>query len=164
MEKIGMEKTYDALVQYIREKLPDVHSGAESEDTPLPMPEKIIFGVADVSRYEQKILVTVTPQSMEEEDGTSADSGQAQKFVVGVICRGQKYDVLVRQMCRYAECIVQILRSGWSLGGNVSDLTVIRTDFYSDAGTVEKQATVAEIEISIKTSGRVTQEVDPFEN
>lgn len=163
MEQIGMEKTYYAVSQYIMDRLPKVLEEVQTDDTPLPMPEKIIFGVADVSRYEQKVIVTITPQSMEEEDGTSAESGQSQKFVIGIICRGRAYEVLVRQMCRYAECLAQIFRSGWSLGGKVSDLTVIRTDFFADAGTVEKQATVAEIEISVKTSGRIMQEVDPFE-
>ena len=122
-----MEKTYDAISQYIKNRLPKVLKKAQSDDTPLPMPEKVLFGVVDLSRYEQKVIVTITPQSMEEDDGTSAESGQSQKFVIGIICKGRTYEVLVRQMCRYAECLAQIFRSGWSLGGKVSDLTVIRT-------------------------------------
>lgn len=163
MEQIGMEKTYDAISQYIKNRLPKVLKEAQSDDTPLPMPEKVLFGVADISRHEQKVLLAIVPHSIEESEGTVGSAEQNQKFVVGIVCRGRAYDVLIRQMCRYAKAVAEVLRGGWSLGGAVLDVAVNRTDFYPDAGTVEKQMTVAEIEVTVRTEGGMPSETDPFE-
>lgn len=158
-----MEGTYKFLSDYIKEKLPEQLALLESADTPLPMPKKIVFGVADISRYEQKQLIVITPSSLTEEEGTVADFEQSQSFVVGIACKGMQYDVLVRQMCRYATAMLKILRKGWNLNGNSSDIKIGKTDFFPDAGTTEKQATVAEIEIEIETFADDSESEEVFE-
>lgn len=163
MEEIDIEESASFLCRYIREKLPSCLERLETEDTPLPMPEKVLFGVADISRHEQKVLLAIVPHSIEESEGTVGSAEQNQKFVVGIVCRGRAYDVLIRQMCRYAKAVAEVLRGGWSLGGTVLDVAVNRTDFYPDAGTVEKQMTVAEIEVTVRTEGGMPSETDPFE-
>ena len=159
-----MEKTYLALKAYIEEQLPGELGKLATEDTPLPMPDRIVFGVADLSRYEQKILCVITPESEDESGGTIADGEKEQSFTVGFICRGRSYDVLIRQMCRYALAFQQVMRGGWSLGGKVRNVAMGKTEYYPDAGTTEKQMTAAETSLLITAGGDVAGGHDPFDD
>ena len=159
-----MEKTYNALRKYIEEHLPAELERLATEDTPLPMPDRIVCGVADLTRYEQKVLCAITPENEDEGGGTIADGEKEQSFTVGFICRGRQYDVLVRQMCRYALAFQDIMRGGWSLGGEVRNVALGKTEYFPDAGTTEKQMTAAETSLLVTAGGSVAGGHDPFDD
>lgn len=150
---MDMEEIFTALKDLIVAKLPEYLSPMATQDTPLPSltSKDVVFGSIDLLKYRQNVLCAILPESTEDTEGTISDSGQQSKFTVAFVCRGQQYEVLVKQMCRYASAFHQMIVENYSLNKKVHNTEMGNTQFFYDAGTVEKQMTACEIDLTVLT-------------
>lgn len=112
--------------------------------------ENILIGSVDVSRHEAKTLCVIIPETAEITD-TDIGGGyeQATAFTVSFLFRGGKHPELVKKMEETADIFQKAVLSGYSLGRNVTDIEPGKTRFFYDCGTVERQATGLDIELTI---------------
>lgn len=112
--------------------------------------QNVLSGSIDLSRYEAKNLCLVIP---EETEITDTDIGggfeRETKFTVSFLFRGGKHQELVQRMEQTAETFQKRILGDYSLGQNVTDIAPGRIKYFYDCGTVEKQATGLEIELTI---------------
>ena len=157
---MNMEEIFTALKDLIVSKLPDYLTAMSTQDTPLPAltAKDVVFGSVDLLKYRQNVLCAILPESTEDTEGTISDSGQQSQFTVAFVCRGQQYEVLVRQMCRYASAFHKMIVENYSLNKKVQNTEMGNTQFFYDPGTVEKQLTACEIDLTV-----LTENDDDFE-
>lgn len=148
-----MENIYNGLKNFLLLALPAYLAPLADDATPLAAPTEkdIIFGVADVSRYENSLLCVITPDEQVEADGTIGSVTMQTTCIVSFLLRGASYPVLMRKMCRYAAAFRRALQTDASAGGAFQNAAVQKVDFFADAGTTEKQMTAAEITITVET-------------
>lgn len=157
-----MEEVFNALKRFIENRLPSKIKEFADGKTPMPQPSKIVFGVVDVSRVDGKVTCVIVPEDEEEQEATQTKGVKRATVTVSFICKGNKYDVLLRQMCRYAKAFEEIIRSDWNLGGEVNDAEIVRTDFFPDAGATAATAAASEIQVRIWTERAQDESLDPF--
>lgn len=149
-----MEQIYNALKNEIVKTLPEFLAEISDDKTPLPaiQEKNVVFGVVDVTRLSGKVTVAIIPNTQAEEEFDLDDYNQSSKFLVTFIITGDKYDVLVRQMCRYAAAFRKMILLDGSLDGEVFDTQIGERTFDVDAGTVSGTLTAVEIEITVFTT------------
>lgn len=112
--------------------------------------QNVLTGSIDISRYEAKNLCLVIP---EHTDITDTDIGggfeRETSFTVSFLFRGGKHTELVERMEQTAETLQKRILGDYSLGQNVTDITPGSIKYFYDCGTVERQATGLEIELTI---------------
>ena len=158
-----MEEAFEAVKKFIEEGLPARLEALASDDVPLPPPAKVAFGVVDLSRVEAKASCAIVPDRTAEDEPTLTRGTLSHTLTVGFICRGARYDVLLRQMVRYAEAFRVAVRSDWTLGGLVEKAELGGTEFFPDAGATNGTCTMAEVELTVQTSEAQAAGLDPFE-
>lgn len=128
----------EKLKELIAEKLPAVSE------------ENILIGSVDVSRHEAKNICVIIPETTEITD-TDIGGGyeQATALTVSFLFRGGKHTELVKRMEETADTFQKAILEGYSLGRNVTDIEPGKTRFFYDCGTVERQATGLDIELTI---------------
>ena len=146
-----MEQLLDGLKAYILATA-DFYTNEASEGVPMTAPTDIVIGQVDLLKQRSKVLVSLLPDTQTPTDeyveGTSADNS----ITVTFICRGQKPDVLARQMMRYAEAFKNSCFADNSLGGICDDNSIEQVTYYLDIGVIDNQATAAEITIILNKS------------
>ncbi len=147
-----METVYSNIKAFILSTLSDYLTDLQDDETPLnaPTENEIIFGVADLTRYENKLLCVITPDYQEETDGTIGSVNMRTSCTVSFLCRGYKYEVLMRQMCRYAIAFRRAVQNDYTLAGGFQNSAIEKIDFFADAGTTEKQMTACEIALTVE--------------
>lgn len=112
--------------------------------------QNVLIGSLDFSRYESKNLCLIIPESAEITDtniGRGFDCDTS--FTVSFLFRGGKHTELVKKMEDVAEQFQKEILGDYSLGQNITDITPGKIKYFYDCGTVEKQATGLEIELTI---------------
>ena len=161
-----MKIVYDAIKKFI---LTDMENPLKEMETiegefPLHDAKNIIYGTADLTRHEAKILVAIVPDSVKEDTG-SLDSGVIEGTVL--VCfafRGLPYTTLVERMETYAAAFRMALRSNPSLSDAVMNADIGTTEYYPDAGATHGTMTVAEIELTVRCEEKKADGIDPSEN
>lgn len=157
-----MEDICNAVKTFIESKLPEVLPDFTDSRTPMPPPANIVFGVANVSRVDGKIICAVIPGTQTERNGSLTKGAKDSTLSIDFFCQKDRYDVLMRQMCRYAKALEMIIRSDWTLGGAVDDVEITETDFSPNAGATDFTATACEVNIIVHTSRSQPGSFDPF--
>lgn len=110
----------------------------------------VLVGSLDISRYELKNLCLVIPESTKI---TDTDIGRGfnceTKITVSFLFRGENHPALIKRMEETAEKFQREILGDYSLGTNVTDIEPGEITYFYDCGTVEKQATGLEIELTI---------------
>ncbi len=158
-----MEEVFDALKCFIENNLPAKAAELADAETPMPAISRIVFGVVDASRVDGKITCVIVPEEEEEEEASQTKGRKVSTVTVSFICKGNKYDVLLRQMCRYAKAFEETVRSDWNLDGAVNNTVVTHTDFFPDAGATAATMTACETQLRIWTERDMDVSVDPFD-
>ena len=162
-----MEQIYSGLKQFVLSAPFECRLAELSdEDTPLSAPKEkdVVFGVADLSRYENPLLCVITPDAEEETDGAIGSVTMQTRVTVSFLCRGAQYPVLMRKMCRYAAAFRRAVQNDSTLAGLFEGAAFIKADFFPDAGTIEKQMTACEIELEITHTEHITADTDNTED
>ena len=156
-----MEETIDGIKRFILENVNEYASELADEETPMnAIDEKnIASGAVDLSRYAAKVVCAIIPESEEDTDEDIGAYTTRATFTIAFICRGYPQDVLVRQVCRYGAAFRRAALDDVSLAGAVEHSEIGERRFFTDAGTVEKQAVIVEIGLTVTTE----EEVDDFE-
>ena len=149
-----MEQLFKNIKDFILTTVNDVLPNFEDETVKLPKitDKQIVFGVIDGLKNQQDVVVSVLPESQEEaEEQFLCGVTMTNNFTVTFAFRGEKYDVLVKRMCRYVSAFKKALFLEPKLNNTVNDTELGIIKFYSDCGTVEKTMTAAEIDLNIYT-------------
>lgn len=156
-----MEEIFNSLKNFIEEKLPEKLNELQDEKTPLPPPAKILFGVADASRIEAKCTCVIVPDTLSEDDPELVKAKQYASLSVAFICQKNSYEVLVRQMCRYAKALRNAIRKDYTLNGKVLNVEIGNTNFFPNTGAVDGTMTACETELTIYENEKAIEK-DPF--
>lgn len=153
-----MENTCNAIKDCILNAMQPYLDAESPQDERLiiPQADAIIVGVADLSRYNQKVVCAIVPGKTEESEGNIADAEEEHSITVSFMFTGKEYPRLVSGMFRYAEAFKAMLRDNPSMGRQVLSTTIGSTEYFPDAGSIEKQMTAAEIELTVRTHKEVT--------
>ena len=159
-----MKIVYDAIKKFILTDMENPLKEMETKEGEFPLPDakNIIYGTADLTRNEAKILVAGVPDSVKEDTG-SLDSGVIEGNVV--ICfafRGLAYSTLMERMETYAAAFRMALRSNPSLSGAVMNVDLGTTEYFPDAGATHGTMTVAEVEVTVRVTEKKAEGIDPF--
>lgn len=153
-----MEEIFNYIKDFILSVVNPLLSEYEDETTPMNAIEdkNIIFGAVDLSRFDKsKNVCVVVPENEEEDDSEIGAYKISSGFTVSFLCRGEKQDVLVRQMCRYGAAFRRAVLDDLSLNGTVERAEIGRREFFTDAGTVSNQMTAVEISLSVETEDEI---------
>lgn len=152
-----MEEIFNYIKQFILSTVNGALSDYADDDTPMNAIESknIVFGAVDLSRYSSKIICAILPEEEEDDESEIGAYKIGSDFTVSFLCSGYAQEVLVRQMCRYGAAFRRAVLDDVSLGGTVESSTIGRRDFFSDAGTVEKQMAAVEISLSVVTEDEI---------
>ena len=152
-----MEEIFSNIKQFILNTVNGYITALADETTPMNaiLEKNIVFGSVDLSRYDSKIICSVLPESQEENEEEIGSYKITSDFTVSFLCRGYQQDVLVRQMCRYGAAFRRAVLDDVSLGQTVEQSEIGRRDFFTDAGTVEKQMTAVEIGLTVETEDEI---------
>lgn len=152
-----MEEIFNNIKQFILNTVNGYITALADETTPMNaiLGKNIVFGSVDLSRYDSKIICSVIPESQEENEEEIGSYKITSDFTVSFLCRGYQQDVLVRQMCRYGAAFRRAVLDDVSLGQTVEQSEIGRRDFFTDAGTVEKQMTAVEIGLTVETEDEI---------
>ena len=149
-----MEGLFIAIKDFILNQLNSVLPEYEDTKTTLPVitEKQIVFGTIDPMKYPQDVVVSILPETQETGEGTISDEVTESAFTVTFVCKGEKYDTLIKRMCRYATAFKKCVADEYTLDGCCDNSEIGIVKFYSDCGTVEKQMTAAEITLNIYNS------------
>lgn len=109
----------------------------------------VVFGMIDPARHLSNVTVAILPASMETGESMLGGWTERRAVTVAIACRGAAYDVLMAQMCGYAETLRRLFLTDNTLGGRRSDLEVGETRFYPDCGDTPMSITGAEVDLTI---------------
>lgn len=111
----------------------------------------IAIGSIDPSRYDGNTnYCVIIPETSDIVETDLESFSTETKFTVSMLFRGAKHSELVERMERMATQFQNLLFTDYSLGENVTDITPGQIKYFYDCGTVEKQATGLDIELTIK--------------
>ncbi len=152
-----MEAIFNYIKQFILSTVNGYLPEYADENTPMNAIEEknIVFGAVDLSRYTDKIVCAIVPDSEDDEEAEIGADKENSDFTVSFLCRGYAQDVLVRQMCRYGAAFRRAVLDDVSLNGTVERAEIGRRNFFTDAGTVEKQMTAVEISLTVITEDEI---------
>lgn len=152
-----MEKIFNDIKDFILTTVnPYISEMADSETPMNEINEKnIVFGSVDLSRYNAKVICSIIPDSQEENEEEIGSYKITSDFTVTFLCKGYPLETLVRQMCRYGAAFRRAVLDDVSLGGKVERSEIGRREFFTDAGTVEKQVTAVEIGLTTETEDEI---------
>lgn len=112
--------------------------------------KNVVLGVVDLSRYENDIIVSVIPDEEQDAEESFLDGqGINLSFTITVLCRGQKQEILIKNICEYSRQICNILREDCTLGGIVDNLKLEKRKYFLDAGPTSEQMTAVEIPLTV---------------
>lgn len=150
-----MEEIFNNIKAFLLEKVNPLVAEAAEEGLSMPQFSEnfIIFGQVDLSRYQNKIIVSVLPEEQTEEPVENLDSYQQNSsFTITFLCSGDTAEKLVKKMCRYSECFRKAILSDPMMNETCNDSALGDRMFYCDAGAVPGQMTAVEIGLTIFTS------------
>lgn len=152
-----MEEIFRNIKDFILNTVNGYITELADEETPMnEITEKnIVFGSVDLSRYNSKIVCSILPDSQEEDEEEIGSYKITSSFTVTFLCKGYPLEVLVRQMCRYGVAFRRAVLDDVSLGQTVEQAEINRREFFTDAGTVEKQVTAVEIGLAVITEDEI---------
>lgn len=152
-----MEDIYKALSGFLTGTLPEYLEAVSTPDTPCPPIQDgaVVFGTVDVSRMQQKCVVSVMPDGQEDGEGELASWKTESRLTVTFILSGASYDVLVRRMVRYPAAFRSAILDDPTLCGKVEDVRIGKRTFHPDCGTADRQMTACEVELEITTDEEI---------
>lgn len=110
----------------------------------------VIIGSVDLSRFPQKNLCVIVPETMEVVEQYIDGSFEAKtSFTLSFLFRGEKYAALVEKMETRADEIQKLIMNSLSLENAIISAELEKIEFYYDCGTVENQATGLDIKMTI---------------
>lgn len=115
--------------------------------------KNVTIGSVDPSRYDGNTnYCVIIPETSEIVETDLESFSTETKFTVSMLFRGAKHSELVERMEEVATQFQNLLFTDYSLSENVTDITPGQIKYFYDCGTVEKQATGLDIELTIKES------------
>lgn len=110
----------------------------------------VIIGSVDLSRFSQKNLCVIVPETMEVVEQYIDGSFEAKtSFTLSFLFRGEKYTALVEKMETKADEIQKLIMNSLSLESAIISAELEKIEFYYDCGTLENQATGLDIKMTI---------------
>lgn len=154
-----MEYVFNSLKSFILENLNDYLELVTDDDTPMPMVSEnnIVFGSVDLSRLSGKVICSILPDSQEDDEEELASRNILNNLVVTFIFSDAKYEVLVRQMARYASAFRKALLDNPTLNNTVEYTEVKERTFFTDAGITDKQKTAVEVNLTITVEEEINE-------
>jgi hypothetical protein len=112
--------------------------------------KNVIIGSIDLSRYESKNLCVIIPEETSITDLELGGEIETQtSFTLSFLFRGEKHTELIERMETFANDFQVKVAGNYSFNKNVTDVSVGKIKYFYDCGTVEKQATGLDIEMTI---------------
>lgn len=146
-----MKEIYDDIKSFLLTKV-----NAAIDESGLGVPkfsEKfIVFGAVDLTKYTNKLIVSVLPDNQYEAEGDNGDYRTANGVTVSFLVTGDIYENLVSQVCFYSEIFCKCLYANAGLDGDEDDVVIGERKYYMDAGTLDRQMTGVEVNLTIYTS------------
>lgn len=113
--------------------------------------KNVVTGSVDPSRYDENTnYCVIIPETTEITENNLDGYDTETRFTISMLFRGAKHSELVSRMEDTAEAFQKLLFTEYSLGETVTDITPGQIKYFYDCGTVEKQATGLDIELTIK--------------
>lgn len=149
-----MEQIINILKSFIKDIFPEYTAQYESRDCTLPdfTEKNIVVGSVDLSRYELPVVCAILPENQIPEENSVSEWNDTTKLTVAFVCQKAVYDLLIKRMCRYASAFKRAVINDYTLGNMVENTSIDKVSFFYDAGAVEEQVTVCEIELTIITA------------
>lgn len=111
----------------------------------------VLIGSIDLTRYEKNNLCVIIPEKSEIIETYIDGSFKAEtRFTISMMFRGKKHSECVSTMEETAVNMQRLLISEFSLGNTVSEVIPGEIKYFYDCGTVERQASGLDIELTIR--------------
>ncbi len=148
-----MDRIFEALKSFLCSNVNSELEEMEGESLSIPAinAQFVKFGTVDVTKLKSRVIVSILPESQEEEEGDTADYRLSNRFLVTFISSGDEASRLLKRCCRYAEAFRLALLKSPDLDGKVEECGIGKRTFYPDAGTTEGQLSAVEIELTVFT-------------
>lgn len=148
-----MEQIAETLKTFLLEDVNAELPGLESEGVTLPAitAKNIVFGTVDLSRYESPVVVSILPETQNQEEGFIDGTAWRSDFTITFLFQKAVYPLLVKRMCRYSSAFKTALAKNPDFDGNVEESELEQIQFYPDTGAVEHQMTASEITLNVIT-------------
>lgn len=113
--------------------------------------KNIAIGSIDPSRFNNNSnYCVIIPERKEITETNLDDSFECETvFTISMMFRGSKHSELVKTMESVADNFNKLLLTDFDLSENAKDITPGAIKYFYDCGTVEKQATGLDIELTI---------------
>lgn len=153
-----MEELLEKLKDFILEHQ-EYFSELSEEDVPLEIltENNVLIHPVDISRYEENVLCVILP-NVEQDDFENSSIGFQRvnsDITISFLNRGYPYETLIRQSCRFAAGLRKMLFENPTLGDSVLDFQFGNRSFYPDMGTVDRQMSAVEIELTLLTEEEI---------
>lgn len=154
-----MEQIYEYIKAFLKSDvnalIQQYNDGLSSGNVQMPLfsDTNIQFGVIDPFKNpSQKMLCSIYPESQKDTENDITSIETESTFTVAVICKGELYNILLSQSCRYSNIIMDALFNDYTMNSTVQNVKIGERKFYPDAGLIDKQATAVEIELTVITN------------
>lgn len=147
-----MEELFNRLKELILNQFNDNLKTFYSENLTIKdIKEKaIVFGSVDVAKFTDETIISIYPDDEEESDDTiDGDAINNLHITVGIITKNDKYENLIKKICRLTECFKQTLVENYDLNGFSKNINFGSIKYYPDAGNTEKTVVATETELTI---------------
>ncbi len=113
--------------------------------------KNIAIGSVDPSRFNSTSnYCVIIPETKTITETNLDESFECEtKFTISMMFRGAKHSDLIKTMESVADDFNKLLLSDFDLDGNAKDITPGAIKYFYDCGTVEKQSTGLDIELTI---------------
>lgn len=149
-----MENLFNTIKSFILNDVNSLLPEYESEGVSLPLftEKTVVFGSIDPLKNNQNSVCSVYPDTKEEkEEQIDGESTEENKITITFICRNASYEILMKRICRYASALKKALTTNYNMDNLIQNIAIGTEKYYPDCGTVEKQATAVEVELTIYT-------------
>lgn len=149
-----MENIYKGIKNFILANASAFTSLSEEGLTvDAPKESDFVFGVADLLKKKNKLVVAIKPENGDEAENDFIDDELiSTEWTVAFICRQNTQDKLDRLICKYLEAFRNIVVADCNLNGTCESSEIGQRVFYMNAGGLDMQMSAVEITFTTITS------------
>ena len=106
----------------------------------------VIIDIPDTDQMPMKTMLYIQPNWANYESLSTESDASTFNMAVFIVCRKDKQENLTRKVYGYFNAMYSLLRSNWSLDGEVDFIEITDADFYP---AVEGNRNIQAIEVSV---------------
>lgn len=142
-----MQTVFNAIKNYLISK----PKYFEAEGLPALTEKDFYFGVADLLKNKNSLIVAIVPQTEIDIEGDIVDYLKQSEIIVSFICRNNRQSILNDNVAKYARAFRKTMLEDCLMNDAVDNSELGQRQYYFDAGTVEMQMSAVECNMTVTT-------------